>query len=278
MAEIKPGERQEASMEETKGMAPIYTSYDYNSFKVLTYNRKKNEHLVDALKGSIEIHGFLMPILVTQINGDGEYFIVDGQHRFWAAEALSEPIKFTVIPVEESKLPVLVSSINTIGKKWGYQDFQNMYVILNKPGHLELQRFIDTNAVTLMETMTLFGFTGTIRNSGAAAGKIAAFKNGTLTVMEEEVEKAQDRWSKAWEVINYSEAWQDFKNDKSFRDGVISLVRMPGYDQGRMIGQLVDKAGRVVRSRTRGDYQRLLVDAYNLNLRAASRLSTPGRE
>ncbi len=254
-------------MEETKELATIYSSYDYKSFKVLTYNRKKNEHLVDALKGSIETHGFLMPILVTQINADGEYFIVDGQHRFWAAEAIGEAVKYAVIDIEEDKLPVLVSSINTIGKKWGPQDYQKMYVLLKKPGHLILDDFMKANAISLNETLLLFSIRG-----GANAGKMRGFRDGTLSILDEETEKAQAKWANAWAVVNSSPAWEGFKDDKTFRMAAILLTGMSGYVQDRMIGQLETKAARVVKCATCMDYQNLFIQVYNISLQAANRL------
>ncbi len=67
---------------------------DYSKFKFLKTNREINRANVEKIKASIREWGIIpgRPTLV-----DGDYNIIDGQHRFLAIKELGHPVPYEVI-------------------------------------------------------------------------------------------------------------------------------------------------------------------------------------
>lgn len=104
----------------------IFISDNYSKFKLRQddlpkeeiENRKVDKNLVKKIVKSIKTHrdyGHLFPIIV---NGDFE--ILDGQHRFTARKELSLPIYYIVDRLFD---PKHLGGINDAMKKWSKNDF-----------------------------------------------------------------------------------------------------------------------------------------------------------
>lgn len=76
-----------------------------NEIKVISHQRKPSDTHVKRVVASIERIGFLAPVVVVPPADDGDpYLIVDGQHRFLAAQALGmKQIPAVVVPFEVAR-------------------------------------------------------------------------------------------------------------------------------------------------------------------------------
>jgi ParB family chromosome partitioning protein len=81
---------------------------DINNLDVIQHQRKPSEYHIKHLVSSIERIGFIVPLVVCEING--KYIILDGQHRFLAAKRIGID-KLPVIVVPE-KLAKLMMNLN----------------------------------------------------------------------------------------------------------------------------------------------------------------------
>jgi len=79
-----------------------------NKLEVIQHQRKPSEYHIKHLVSSIERIGFIVPLIVCEING--KYTILDGQHRFLAAKRIGID-KLPVIIVPE-KLAKLMMNLN----------------------------------------------------------------------------------------------------------------------------------------------------------------------
>jgi ParB family chromosome partitioning protein len=102
----------------------IFKVVPIDSLKVVEHQRKPSNYHVAHLISSIERVGFIVPLVVVERNG--EYVILDGQHRFLAAQKL-ELKELPVIVVPE-KLANLMMNFN-IEKELNIRE--KSYVALN---------------------------------------------------------------------------------------------------------------------------------------------------
>jgi len=102
----------------------IFKVVPIDSLKVVEHQRKPSNYHVAHLISSIERVGFIVPLVVVERNG--EYVILDGQHRFLAAQKL-ELKELPVIVVPE-KLANLMINFN-IEKELNIRE--KSYVALN---------------------------------------------------------------------------------------------------------------------------------------------------
>ncbi|HJR19189.1 MAG TPA: ParB/RepB/Spo0J family partition protein [Actinomycetota bacterium] len=76
-----------------------------NQLKVISHQRKPSDTHVKKVTASIEKLGFLAPVVVVpQEDSDEPYLIVDGQHRFLAAQALGlKTLPAVIVPHEVAR-------------------------------------------------------------------------------------------------------------------------------------------------------------------------------
>lgn len=116
----------------------IHTTYDYNNFKYIKFNRpispKNLSKLIELNKERDRFH--LFPIVIDQ-----DYNIIDGQHRYEACKQLNKPIHYLIDRSEEDKWKA-ITEVNTAGKKHNAEDL--FYMLLNDkdPVVLELNKVV----------------------------------------------------------------------------------------------------------------------------------------
>jgi len=94
----------------------INKTTNYKQFKFIKGNRTVNKQHITKLKTSMEKNFVISPILV-----DKNFYIIDGQHRFYACVELNLPIYYiiTTATIEDTK------QLNTTQKSWIGIDFFN---------------------------------------------------------------------------------------------------------------------------------------------------------
>ena len=101
----------------------VEKSIDYTKFKIIDGNRNINKTHVNNLIKSIEHNNLLhlRPIIV-----DEDYYILDGQHRFLAAQKLEKEFYFIKCTSESYKELI---TLNRNQKNWTLDDFINFYAV-----------------------------------------------------------------------------------------------------------------------------------------------------
>jgi len=102
----------------------VFKVVPIDSLEVVEHQRKPSNYHVTHLISSIERVGFIVPLVVTE--KDGKYVILDGQHRFLAAQKLE--LKELPVIVVPQKLANLMMNFN-IEKELNIRE--KSYVALN---------------------------------------------------------------------------------------------------------------------------------------------------
>jgi hypothetical protein len=115
----------------------IFQSKDYREFTFFEGNRVVDPKRVKILMESIQTHGLLNPIVVTQ-NKE----IIDGQHRFESLRNLEMPVAYHIHHVDRDKLLDLVRNINSVSKNWSNHDIAIAYS-MHSPNKVSYQRYLE---------------------------------------------------------------------------------------------------------------------------------------
>jgi len=93
----------------------VYQTKDYSKFSIMKYNRDIDYRHVERLKKEMEDYDVNMPIQVTEKNGDGKHYIMDGQHVFEVRRSLDRAIRYVINKTDDPEKAVI--SMNTNKKK-----------------------------------------------------------------------------------------------------------------------------------------------------------------
>lgn len=249
----------------------MYRTRDYNSFKILNYNRKVDEDRVEGLMKSIKEHGFLLPILVSS-----DMQIADGQHRLAAARRLNVPVSYIKYDINCDMLPILISKLNSLSKNWKLSDYYMMWQELGKEHYRWMANVLVNYDITFEELYKFF--------SGSIYKIADKFKDGTLIFTESQKKKIVATIENFNSIVNYSDVFRGEGFGKIFRLAVVDVVKHPDYDNERMLRKLRADAGRLLGCVNRIDFVQQLEYVYNHGernpidfIRSKTKKSTTGK-
>lgn len=228
----------------------MYQTKDYDSFKLLDYNRKVDETRVEGLIESIKEHGFLLPILVSE-----DLSVADGQHRLAAAKRLNVPVSYIKYGIKIDNLPILISKLNSLSKNWKSVDYYMMWNELKKENYVWMANVIEKYDITFEELFKVF--TGTIFRI------MDKFKDGTLTFTKTQKDKIIEKIENFRSIVNFSEVFSGEGFGNVFRLAVITIIKHPEFDKDRMLRKLKKDAGRLLGCVNRIDFIQQLEHVYN---------------
>lgn len=141
----------------------IQKTLDYSKFKLRNDNRSICQPHLQRLISSIESRNLLeyRPIVV-----NGDYEIIDGQHRLQAAKFLGLPIYYQVEENAEANEMRLMN----ISRSWNMSDYMNFFCKNNHLEYLKLQKFIKENNLTFNVGLCLSLGTGKSNKSKFKSG------------------------------------------------------------------------------------------------------------
>lgn len=155
----------------------INTSTEYNLFSTILGNRlvsqKKTDNIVSDIKKGLNLLPFC-PILVFE--KEGQFKIVDGQHRFNAAKKLELPVYY--ILCEEMDLKY-IAQLNSRSDKWKNSDFLECYIQLGIKDYEVLLDFIKEYKLIYSAAVDLL-MSGVPRGGGVE--NMEKFRNGAFKV------------------------------------------------------------------------------------------------
>jgi hypothetical protein len=116
----------------------ILQTLNYKQFRSDEHNRSINRVSLQKIVASMEKHGWLEPYPIHVVRRNGILYIIDGQHRYRAAEKLGIPVLYVVCPDREG---LSVAEINLAQSKWTLRDFVASYANQGISDYIALLKF-----------------------------------------------------------------------------------------------------------------------------------------
>jgi len=220
----------------------IYKTNDYSQFKMIHINRDVNKSLVAKLKANIEKKNLLIdrPILV-----DKAMQVLDGQHRFEAAQELGLDIHYVIAEATEIKdIPSLQLSRN-----WNNYDYLKMFVKEGNENYIKLDKFLkeyDVPTINLglallkKSTIAIDARDGCMSISGIGGGVSSIFNAGNFKYPGDD-SKARSIISKIKDIATRT----DYKLSGSLYGALFIIVTEDKYNHESMLEKLNIVAAKV---------------------------------
>jgi len=123
---------------------------NYNLFKLAQTNRTVKQSHINKICKSMELYGFLNSKPIT-VNSNFE--IIDGQHRFLAAQKLGIDIIYEIDNVDLNEAMV---TVNTTSNIWRLSEFIEHYAKMNFTDFIELNKFINSHDYGVSNCISIY--------------------------------------------------------------------------------------------------------------------------
>lgn len=202
----------------------IQYSNQYGMFHFLKGNRDLNEskirRIIESVKSGLNFFKYC-PILVNE-----DFFIIDGQHRYYACKHLKLPVYFVIVPNFSLRQ---IAEINNNTSKWKIKDFMNCYIDanVNRDHYKTLERISIEHKlnISLCINLLMYGKVG-------GGGMSEAFRNGEFKVNY--LQFTEDLISQAKQFEKFEADWKS----RSFLQAIEKLQSSDKYDQDAVIKKL----------------------------------------
>lgn len=232
----------------------IYETKNYDMFIILDGNRDKDERHVKQLMKLMSTNGNLtgdFPIIV-----NGNYEVIDGQHRIEALKRLEWPVSYVIKP--DLTLQD-VRAINNGHHNWSWLDYAESYAKLGNANYTRLLTLHNEYPRISFHTIMLYAGTGAKTKGRGADG--VGFRNGSFILGLEAFEKSKKALSRYAEAVEAAE-WHDV----AFASAFYKVQQSEEYDHKRMLDKLDELGHRLESVRGIEANMRCLEDLYNDHL------------
>jgi hypothetical protein len=158
---------------DNESIAKINFTKDYHLFKFFDANRETKPKHIESLVNdpTFTKNFYTCPIVVND-----KYFIIDGQHRFKAAQKLDCGVYYTIL--QDAVMTDIINR-NVKQKGWVIIDYLNFFSQVGFPGYKELYNIMESNAVQATFVITLMQEIVNVRHKTFAT----IFKSGNLDIV-----------------------------------------------------------------------------------------------
>lgn len=125
-------------MTHTPSPTTVYMSRDYKKFSFIQENRMLDELKIKRLISDIKAGNNLLP--VCPIIVDPQLQIIDGQHRYYAAQKTKQVLYYII---HEPTTIQKIASMNSRQKGWKTIDYLDCYVHTGNQNYIILKKFIE---------------------------------------------------------------------------------------------------------------------------------------
>lgn len=181
---------------------------DYSKFKFHPANRPISNQAVNNLMMSIRDYGFIQgrDILV-----NGEFMIIDGQHRFVALKNLGQPIRYQVVQGDAIQTAVV---LNANQRGWSVWNYIESYAERNMDCYRKMVKFEEKHKMGASNTMALVNNSSKFTAKDYRSGKVFEVNPRADEILE---------WTLSLNV--------PYKKRKDFTRAVVKLFRKATPDQ-----------------------------------------------
>lgn len=244
----------------------VYQSEDYDSFKILSGNRRINQPNFRRLKSSMEKKYLFSPILVNE-----KLAIIDGQHRFLCCQELKLPVYYIVVPgygLEE------VQTLNTNTANWTKMDYLKSYCDLKNYEYIKFRRFMqeypDFGINSAYKILTLKSGAikvnkqvkrGVDRNGEKLVVHLKTFENGELVIPN--LKKSEEI---AQKLLDFKPYYKNFSR-RTFVATMMGVFDNKDYDHKEMLKKLANQPKALVDCINVSQYLALIEEIFNYKRR-----------
>lgn len=225
----------------------IQQTKDYDKFVRSDANRVTNLKKHKKLEESMGKYGFLpyWPIVVRE-NGNGTFYIEDGQHRHVFARQLELPV-FYVVAQDDFN----IAEVNNTQKVWHPVDYAEMYAAQGLKDYAGGLEFMHTYGLAVGAAFALLAGTTTFSNIDDA------FRRGEFKIKDRE-------WANSvaglyTQIVALS---SDVKNTR-FLEACMAVCRVDRFDPRRMIQGAKRCRDKLANYTTRDAYLSLCEELYS---------------
>ncbi len=232
-------------------MEKLQQTKNYGQFVLSKENRKVDMHNLSSdhkrLYKDMQTNGFRpsCPIMVRH-DGNGNFIVMDGQHRLTFAQKLGLPVYFVV-----DHTPIDIAEFQRTQSPWKNSDHAHRWASLGDADYEEGLRFADTFGIPVPTAFSLLG--GTI-----SFGNITeSFHTGNFKVTDREF---------AYSVGKVYLALTNVSNKLKkiiVLNALCKCMRVNGFDPDRLIKGAQRKSDSLPRPSTERDALALMEELYN---------------
>lgn len=206
-------------MKHTESSIKIYSTNEYDRFRMINGNRsinmKKVENMIADIKGDNDMPpNNMLPYKPIEVKEMDDYLeILDGQHRYFVCKKLKLPVYYVII--EEDKSMQEIATINSRVDKWKMADYINCYINQGNDHYIRLQQFLNEYKINIGTSLRLLtagnpGFDGDKNNVHSV------FKSGKFKIQ---------KWDEAVVIADLCRSFKcyQFWTDRCF---VVALYRI----------------------------------------------------
>jgi hypothetical protein len=193
----------------------VYQTTDYSLFSFLKGNRAINKKKCDKIIEEIKRGNNMLPYVPIQVRvEDGKLKIFDGQHRFFVAQKINEPVYYTIVLEQKSMLDI--ARINTNMEKWTTANFINCYTTAGINDYVILNEFMEKFGFSLGICLYLLSEGNPGKATGSQPELYQEFAEGKFKVAQLDVANSFG------EIVKQ---FSEFKNWRS-RSFVLAIYRI----------------------------------------------------
>lgn len=236
----------------------IHQTHDYKKFVLSEQNRDVNPSALTRVKNSMEKYGWLKAYPMHVVSRDGRLAIIDGQHRFSAAQKLNLPVFYVVCQEEED---FKISDINLAQRPWTNVDFATSYHNQQNPHYTKLIDFSQRHGLPIgICAKILMGIGG----RGTATHEI---RDGRFRVRNLEVaEKIGAIVSRIKKVVPWGA-------NSNFVSALVKATSVKGFDCSHFLAKAEANPGLLILQPTIESFLDLIEKVYNYRTSSAQKMS-----
>lgn len=239
-------------MQSEKLKTHIFETYNYNQFSQLEGNRIINKLHVDRLKRS-----FKKKYLLSPINVNNKFEIIDGQHRFNAAKELKLPIYYYIS--DNSKLED-VHILNTNMKNWRKEDYLNAYCEIGNQNYIQFKEFMDEFPDFGINSCQAI-LSNTTNTHSMVNSNFKSFQEGGFLIKN--YNNAVEMANNIMMVKPYYEGYYRL----TFVRAMIGVMKVKEYNHSKFIQKLSKQNGLMKNCLNVGQYKLMIEEIYNRHSR-----------
>jgi len=222
---------------------------NYNRFKILGGNRVISRAHVKHIKASMVEKSIPVPIIVNE-----HFEIIDGQHRFSAAEELKKPVHYLRIPGLNLSD---VQRLNSDSKNWNLNDYLQSYLDLGKKHYQVYADFLQEFGFKHEQNFILL-------TNGQIDSKTRRdhFKRGKLRITEDQLAWGKMAAKRIIEIGSKFDKERDCTGKRYFVAACCKAFNVPKYNHAHMMKKIHARRNPLLPQPSLQDYTRMLEDVY----------------
>lgn len=234
-------------------MSKVFSTKNYDLFKVHESNRKMDASNLQKLKSSITCRNLLefRPILVNK-----NMEVIDGQHRLQAAKSLDVDI-FYSIKEESNHEDILL--LNTNQKSWKLDDYLNYHISLGNEHYKKIKEFLKENNLILREGLLIL--------YGGGKGSGTKLKEGKLKFPEDKIPEKLIFIKKTSEILSLIKEQKIngyfFEKSMNFKRALLEFILCSDVDSDVLSKKISLDVSKITKRQSSTEYYLMLKEIYN---------------